>query len=244
MWQVMQGQEKKVRQVSKDMAVKVGWYEIAQKARVTPLFHGDLSYRSLSYRNLCCRKWYPRNLKVLESRGLQWGFTFVEMAVTLVVLAIAAGFAIPAYQQMTIESAIRGTTSDLVAALNTARAESRSLRVCATVAGTDEGWSLTYPDATSTDAVAAKCPAVPAGMTVTKHTWQQSSNRQRLDVKDSGGNEVEGFTFQPNGFIYEAGAPFILKVCDPRYVEGQKITLQKSGQLETTDVDCTSVNST
>lgn len=51
------------------------------------------------------------------------GFTLVELLVTLVVLAIVLGFAVPSFQNMVESNRVTSTTNSLVGLLNYARTE-------------------------------------------------------------------------------------------------------------------------
>jgi len=51
------------------------------------------------------------------------GFTLVELLVTLAVLAIVLGFAVPSFQNMVESNRVTSTTNNLVGLLNYARAE-------------------------------------------------------------------------------------------------------------------------
>lgn len=146
------------------------------------------------------------------------GFTLVEMAVTLVVLAIATGYAIPAYQSLSADSAIRGTTMNLVAAINEARSQSYATRANVVLKATDNsswsnGWSLTDTGTRS---------------------WQPSNSKNTVVVNPS---TITATTFQASGFISTTSLTFT--ICDDRTGEqGRKITLEKNGKVENDVVTC------
>ena len=165
----------------------------------------------------------------------QAGFTLVEVAVTLVVLAIAVGYAIPGYQSLSADSAIRSTTMSLIATINEARTQALNYRVCATVTGSGSGWTLAYPDITTTG-----CPTTaPTGMTPATQSGRLGSSKDTIKVLDGSGNPVNsGITFMPNGFI-NVTAPVTLTVCDNRTNEiGRQITLQKNGKVDNANYQC------
>lgn len=61
-------------------------------------------------------------------RGRDYGFTLIELIVTLVVLAILATLAAPSFASLIDKSRLRGATDDLVSLLNTARANAIKLQ--------------------------------------------------------------------------------------------------------------------
>jgi type IV fimbrial biogenesis protein FimT len=54
-------------------------------------------------------------------RRAQVGFTIIELMVTLLVLAVLVGLAVPSFSDLIEKSRLRGATDDLVNMLNTAR---------------------------------------------------------------------------------------------------------------------------
>lgn len=149
----------------------------------------------------------------------QQGFTFVELAVTLVVLAIAAGYAIPAYQDLSANSAVRSTTMSLVAAINEARGQSLGYHKDYTLKATDgSSWSNGW---TVTDGTESR-------------TWS-AANAKNTVVTDP--STTKSIVFQSNGFIDTAKVTFT--ICDDRTGEkGSKVTLGKNGKVENADVTC------
>lgn len=79
------------------------------------------------------------------------GFTLVELMVTVAIAAILLGVAMPAFQSMSRNNAVRATTNDLISSINLARQQSMSMRTGVTVSpasgGWDDGWELTFDDA-------------------------------------------------------------------------------------------------
>lgn len=149
----------------------------------------------------------------------QRGFTFVELAVTLVVLAIAVGYAIPAYQGLSADSALRSTNMNLVAAINEARGLSLSKRTTITLKATDNtswsnGWTLV--DGAS------------------NRRWLPSSSKNTVTAAPSSAKSI---SFQPNGFIDTTAVVFT--ICDNRTGEqGRTLTLQKNGKVDNATTTC------
>lgn len=107
------------------------------------------------------------------SSAQQHGFTLVELLVSMAVLAVLLGIAVPSFQAVVASSQLSSRTNDLVGALSLARSEAirRGVRVtlckssdgasCASTGDWDQGW-ITFVDTTrsGTDA------AVDSGETV------------------------------------------------------------------------------
>lgn len=80
------------------------------------------------------------------------GFTLVELMVTIAVMAILLGIAIPSFTEMTLSSKLRSYANDLVASANLARGEaikrnavvtlcvSTNGTSCAASGGWEQGW--------------------------------------------------------------------------------------------------------
>lgn len=81
-------------------------------------------------------------------RARQGGFTFIEMMMVIVIVAILAGIAGPSMLDMIRTSKVRTVTSDFYAALLTARSEAIKRRTTTTLApvGTTwvTGWTVSY----------------------------------------------------------------------------------------------------
>lgn len=81
-------------------------------------------------------------LPMARSHGRQRGFTMVELMVTLAVLAILLGIAVPSMTQFTFSGKLRSYSNEIVASALLARSEAikrnQAVRVCvANSAGTD-----------------------------------------------------------------------------------------------------------
>jgi len=78
------------------------------------------------------------------------GFTLVELMVTIAVAAVLLGIAVPSFQTVSRNNAVRTTTNDLISTINTARQQSMGTRsqveVSAVSGGWSKGWLLDYDD--------------------------------------------------------------------------------------------------
>jgi type IV fimbrial biogenesis protein FimT len=93
--------------------------------------------------------------------SLQDGFTLIELMVTLMVLAILIGIAVPSYRDASLSSRLTAYANDLVASTQLARSEAikrnSPVRLCASEDGAtcavDVDWNVGWIVITSGDAV-------------------------------------------------------------------------------------------
>lgn len=69
------------------------------------------------------------------------GFTLIELMVALAVAAVLLTIAVPSFQSVSRNSAVRATTNDLMSTINLARMQAVSTRSNMTIAPTDGDWS-------------------------------------------------------------------------------------------------------
>ena len=97
----------------------------------------------------------------LQSRGGRpRGFTLVEMMVTMLILAIVIGFAVPTFRDAALSSRLTGHANDLLASVQIARSEaikrnavvtlciSTDGSTCAGEGGWEQGWIVLTNDGT------------------------------------------------------------------------------------------------
>lgn len=152
----------------------------------------------------------------------QAGVTLIELMIAMVILSVIVAFGVPSFREATANAAMRGTTMDLVAAINAARAESVSLRVPVNFRPTDNadwslGWDLQYvfdPVDTSHD----RSFTVRNGMQITEN------------------NGLLALQFRANGTV-DNNAEFI--ICDGRPQEvGRRIRLNRLGRMTNEEFQC------
>jgi type IV fimbrial biogenesis protein FimT len=102
------------------------------------------------------------------------GFTLVELMVTLLVLAVLLGLAVPSFRDAALSSRLTGYANDLVASVQIARSEaikrnatvtlcaSTNGSTCATAGGWEVGWIILAP---RQETVPAAIPGDPAVVT-------------------------------------------------------------------------------
>ena len=158
--------------------------------------------------------------KDVKQARKQAGVTLVELLIAMFILSIILALGVPSFREATANAAMRGTTMDLVAAINAARAESVSLRVPVDFTPTDGadwslGWDLTYPAAQQTE---DRSFTVREGMQITEV------------------NGLLAIQFRPNGTV-DNEATFI--ICDGRAQEiGRRIQLNRLGRMTNEEFQC------
>jgi len=73
-------------------------------------------------------------------RGRQFGFTVIELMVTLTVAAVLIGLAVPNVRDLVDKSKLRGATDDVVKLLNISRGSAIKLQRNVTVSINSSGW--------------------------------------------------------------------------------------------------------
>jgi type IV fimbrial biogenesis protein FimT len=85
--------------------------------------------------------------QVYRSRG----FSLIELMVSLVVLGILVGLAVPSYRAIIAEQRVRATVTDLHAAISLARSEAiklnRQITIAPAAGGWAAGWGIAHPTA-------------------------------------------------------------------------------------------------
>ena len=158
--------------------------------------------------------------RMYQARGRisrQGGFTFVEFMVVGLVFAIIATIALPSFQNMTASSNLRSTTTDLITAINAARAEAVNLRAEITLRprnGTDwsTGWVIDYEA---------------GGIQQTNQEFQPSAN---VTVQTIEGDNV---IFRPNG---TASREMDFRVCGSN--GGRRVQVTRVGRVTNVEQAC------
>ncbi|WP_375740171.1 GspH/FimT family pseudopilin [Pseudomonas boanensis] len=173
----------------------------------------------------------PMNAGVVDDA--RWcrcgGFTLIELMVTLVVLAVLLGIAIPSFTDVTLGSKLRSQANDLVAGAALARSEAvkrnQAVTLCASSNGstcaTSGGWQQGWIVRSSGGTVVQVHPAAPSGFVISA--------------------SVHSIAFQPTG---TASVSTVLKVCraSPSVGEQERlVSISLTGRAsvsKTTSGDC------
>lgn len=143
------------------------------------------------------------------------GFTLLELMITLVVAGVLLGIAVPSFQESIANNAVKSTTRDLVATLNTARAQSMSSRTPVTLkpatGGWNDGWSLEYAASVESDET-----YVPSG---------------KVRITSS----LTALTFRPQGGLSAPASTITVCHADSS-IPGRKISISFLGRVATEEV--------
>jgi len=99
--------------------------------------HNDSLRRAFTVHQLGCRSFTGMRENLVMKR--YYGFTLIELMVTLTVLAVLATIAIPSLQDFLVRSQRQQVTSELVSAMSLARAEAVKRATPVTLAAKDTG---------------------------------------------------------------------------------------------------------
>lgn len=164
-----------------------------------------------------------RQPKRLPSARAVYGFTVLELMITLTVAAIVLAMAVPSFNEMIQNNRLITQTNQLVTALNLARSESIKRRENVDVVATDagdaanewgKGWRVADKD----------------GVTLRLFLALES------DATLDSANDLDTIQYQPSG---RASVTDTLTLCDGRTGEnGRQITILTTGRVITNDVVC------
>jgi type IV fimbrial biogenesis protein FimT len=153
-----------------------------------------------------------------RSSGGQAGFTLIELIVTVIVGAILAAIAVPAFQSFVMNDRDSAQINSLAYSFNYARSEAvkddlpGGVTVCpstgAVCSGTttwSQGWIVYYTDANNTTQILQTVPALAGSNTVTPSGAATASTG--ISFLSSG---------MATGLTGSLTQPLHIKVCDPR----------------------------
>jgi type IV fimbrial biogenesis protein FimT len=155
---------------------------------------------------------------VSDTRFGSGGFTLIELMLGITVAAVLLALAVPSFQNVTANNALRTASADLITAINTARSQAVNLRkdVVLKQKNSDwsDGWEVEYD--TSVD-VEGKQEFTPSGKVTV------SMNLSEL-------------TFRSSGMVSDEAE---FTICDDRSGEsGRRIRVKKFGVIENETIVC------
>jgi prepilin-type N-terminal cleavage/methylation domain-containing protein len=133
-----------------------------------------------------------RAIDFTQRHRLQQGFTIVELMTVIVIVGVLAAVAIPSFRDILINQRLAATASDLVSALNIARAEaikqSQTAKVTPVTSDWDKGWIVSMTSGSTT---------------TTLRTYEKLDSSIVRDTT-SGNGFSNAVTYDPNGFARDA----------------------------------------
>lgn len=97
--------------------------------------------------------------QIIPARRTMRGVTLLELIITVAVVAILAGLALPSYREFSTRMTVTENTNSLIGALNTARTEAakrgRTVAVIANGGKWDDGWQVVAADETAAGVIEA-----------------------------------------------------------------------------------------
>ncbi|MCD9086513.1 GspH/FimT family pseudopilin [Stenotrophomonas sp. SY1] len=153
------------------------------------------------------------------------GFTLVELMVTIAVLAIIAAIAVPSMQGIIKSNRLSAASTELVAALQLARAEAVRRNARVTVCASDDGLACTATDAWTRWIVLGRDTVSGSDEVI-----RDSSVTGDLQVSGPAG----GIRFRPSGLL---DAEQVVSVCIPTDNPAENtrtVTLMAGGSIATT----------
>ncbi|GAC1308529.1 MAG: hypothetical protein NVSMB10_14840 [Steroidobacteraceae bacterium] len=150
-----------------------------------------------------------------ETRGAEYGFTLIELMVTLTVAGILLAIAVPAFNNFVLNDRDAGQVNSLIASLNYARSEAikrgspTGVKVCpstdAATCNNGTGWAAGW-------IVLDLNPAAPPPLVLQNIPAMGGSN-----TLTPVGPAAAGITFLSNGLATPAGNPALtIRICDAR----------------------------
>lgn len=186
-------------------------------------------------------------------RYLHKGFSLIELMVTLAVLGVALGVALPNFMQQLRNNSSATVGLEFQSALNFARAEAvkRSTRVsicpsddgetCLTASDWAKGW-MVYTDDVDTDGTAATTVETPV------RYWSDLDTNLVMTAKKGSSGNLAYLRFNSSGMLARANGAdtdersFEINITNCSGDAKRKIVVGVSGMLNVTKLDCPATN--
>lgn len=167
---------------------------------------------------------FARQLSSLPASRSAWqrGFTLIELMVTIAVMAVLLGIAIPSFTDVTLGSKLRSQANDLVAGATLARSEAikrnQTVTFCASANGAtcvaSGGWQQGWIVRSSGGTVIMAHPAVASGFLIT--------------------GSVHSITFQPTGVGATQTALTVCRATPSMGSQERVVTISLTGRTSVT----------
>lgn len=148
----------------------------------------------------------------------QQGFTIVELMLTIVIMGILATVAVPSFREAAERAALRSAATDMIVAINTARAQAVASRESINLRSTDNadwgnGWTIDYPLAV-------------------QEKDQNFVPKNGITVVETGANQTA--EFRSTGLLNTA---LTFQICNTNLVgePGREISVTRAGRVTNTD---------
>ncbi|MFT6554461.1 MAG: type IV fimbrial biogenesis protein FimT [Alloalcanivorax venustensis] len=155
---------------------------------------------------------------VADARFKNRGFTLIELMLGILVAGVLLALAVPSFQNLMANNALRTASADLVTAINTARSQAVSLRkdVILKQKNSDwsDGWEVEYDASVDVEGQQHFTPTGQVSVTA----------------------KLSELTFRPSGMVSDEAE---FTICDDRSGEnGRRIRVKKFGVIENETIVC------